>query len=114
MADLGALAIAWRVGVAVFVIVMPTIMFFQLLRFLEWLRDDDLIAQVVERHDIETDDTGDVLATMATDSHQSVPSRGTDSSTEGTDDDPLHRCEACGHRNARAATYCSGCLGRLE
>lgn len=26
----------------------------------------------------------------------------------------LVRCDACGRPNAETATYCSGCLGRLE
>jgi hypothetical protein len=111
MAELGALAIAWRVGVTVFVIVMPTLMFFQLLRFLEWLRDDELIARMAERHDFETDSAGDHLATLT----ESSPRRSVGSrlSSPRSDDD-LRRCVACGTHNVPEATYCSGCLEELD
>ena len=118
MADLGTLGVAWRVGVTVFVILMPTLMFFQLLRFLEWLRDDDLIAQVVEQHDLETGDTDDLLAEMATDSPRRRGASQSGSAAEDADADGgggvLVRCDSCGRRNAKEATYCSGCLTRLE
>ncbi len=112
MADLGPLAVAWRLGVAVFVIVMPTVMFFQLLRFLEWLRDDELIARMDEHHDLGTDDGDSHLATVAT---QSRSARAhTASSSESAGGQPLTRCDSCGTRNVPEATYCSGCLGGLE
>jgi len=112
MADPGTLAVAWRLGVAVFVIVMPTVMFFQLLRFLEWLRDDELIARMGEHHDFGTDGRENHLATIAAQS-RSVRAR-TASSSGAAVDQPLLRCDACGTRNAREATYCSGCLEQLE
>jgi hypothetical protein len=114
MADLGTLGVAWRVGVTVFVILMPTLMFFQLLRFLEWLRDDDLIARLGERHDLETDDADDLLAAMATDSPRRRGAGRPDSVGEEAAGNALARCDSCGQRNATEATYCSGCLTRLE
>jgi hypothetical protein len=112
MTDPGPLAIAWRLGVAVFVIVMPTVMFFQLLRFLEWLRDDELIARVDEHNEFGTDDREGHLATVAA---QSRPARAhTPGSTSSPDDRPLRRCDSCGTHNVPEATYCSGCLGGLE
>jgi len=119
MADPGTLEVAWRVGVAVFVIVMPTLLFFQLLRFLEWLRDDDLIAQVVEQHDLETGDTDDLLAEMATDSPRRRGASQSGSAAEDADADAnaaggaLVRCDSCGRRNPKETTYCSSCLVRL-
>ena len=111
MSDPSALAVAWRVGVTVLVIVMPTLLFFQLLRFLEWLRDDDLIAQVVERHDLEAGETDGALAAVAADSPGASSAHGSD--REGAND-PFLRCDACGRRNAREAVYCSGCLCQLK
>jgi len=112
MVDLGPLAIAWRLGVAVFVIVMPTVMFFQLLRFLEWLRDDELIGRIGDYHDLGSDKHDDHLATVAA---QSRTARAhTPTSSEPTGDRPLTRCDSCGTRNVAEATYCSGCLGELE
>jgi len=112
MADPGTLAVVWRVGVAVFVIVMPTVMFFQLLRFLEWLRDDELIGRLGEHHDLGTDGRDDHLTTMAAESG-SVRAH-TASSSESTGDRPLFQCDSCGTRNVPEATYCSGCLCELE
>jgi hypothetical protein len=111
MSDPSALAVAWRVGVTVFVIVTPTLLFFQLLRFLVWLRDDDLITQVVERHDLETGETDGALATVAADSPGASSAHGSDPERA---EDSLLRCDACGRPNAREAVYCSGCLCRLE
>jgi hypothetical protein len=111
VSDPSALAVAWRVGVTVLVVVMPTLLFFQLLRFLEWLRDDDLIGQVVERHDLETGETDGALATVAADSPGASSAHGSD--PDGAEDS-LVRCDSCGRRNAREAAYCSGCLCQLE
>jgi len=112
MADLGVLEIAWRVGVAVFVIVMPTVMFFQLMRFLEWLRDDELIARMAQHHDFETESGGDHLSALTTDS----PRRqgGSSRASSSQSDDELRQCGACGTHNVSEAIYCRGCLTRLE
>ncbi len=111
MAELGTLAVVWRVAVAVFVIVMPTVMFFQLLRFLEWLRDDDLIVRLGEHHDLDVDERDDHLATMAAESGSVRPHTASSSESTG---DILRRCDSCGTRNVAEATYCSGCLDELE
>jgi hypothetical protein len=113
VADTSTLTIVWRVGVVVFVVLAPTFMYLQLLRLLEWMRDDDLIARVVEQHDLETTDTDGHLAAMATDSRQLYFSGGADDSDD-TDDGLLVRCPSCGQRNPTGVTYCAGCLGRLE
>lgn len=110
MVDLSTLAIVWRVGVAVFVIIAPTFLFLQFMRFLEWIRDDDLIARLVEQHELETTDTNDMLAALAA---GPSPEAGGPSATSGGGD-ALVRCGNCGQRNPKEGTYCAGCLNKLD
>lgn len=111
MTDTTTLALAWRVSVAVFVILAPTFLFLQFMRLLEWMRDDDLIAQLVEQHDLVTTDTDRMLAALST---GPSPEARESIAMESDDGTALTRCENCGQRNARASTYCAGCLSEID
>ena len=104
MAHLGTAELAWRLLVAVFVIVAPTLLFLGLVRLLERMRDDAFIEQVLseeERREIEESQT---LTTL-------VDELTVDAGVGGSID--TVECPSCGATNLAQATFCAECLSRL-
>lgn len=104
MAHLSAVELAWRLLVAGFVIVAPTLMFLGMIRLLERIRDDALIEQVLseeERRDIHDSQS---LTTLVDELTGDVDVGGSADTVE---------CPSCGTANLAAATFCHECLSRL-
>ncbi|QLK26122.1 zinc ribbon domain-containing protein [Natrinema zhouii] len=105
MDEPGPYALLGRLGVAIFVMIAPTLCFLGLVRGLERLRDDDLINEWARTrgsdvHDITEHD--DVLAVLANE-------MGVEADRSST-----VRCPACGTLNRSGMTYCHGCQHRLK
>ncbi|MFA9503421.1 zinc ribbon domain-containing protein [Natrinema sp. H-ect1] len=103
MDDPGPYELAGRLAVAAAVTIAPTLCFLGLLRGLERLRDDDLIAEWARRHgakrDVRTED--EVLTALA--GEMGVDTEGGSSV----------RCPVCGTANRPGVTFCRGCQNRL-
>jgi hypothetical protein len=93
-----------RVLVAVFVIVMPSVLFLGLWRGLMRLRDDDLIEDLSE---------GDEPVRSPFDPSLGAKLFGLQGSSDDADDG-TKRCVACGARNVGQARYCGHCLEQLD
>lgn len=99
MDDPGTLETVWRLAVAGFVMIAPTLLFLGLVRGLEKLRDDAFIDRWVQEQGHEIED--DVLTVVAS----GIGLESNDASSP--------RCPACGAANASSARYCRDCLSRL-
>ena len=56
MSTVGTGELLFRLAVAAIAVVGPTVLYFGLWRFLEWLRDDELVARLAARGVIEEPD----------------------------------------------------------
>lgn len=101
MDDPDTLTTVWRLAVAAFVMVAPSLLFLGLVRGLERLRDDAFIEQWLTEQGHEIED--DVLTVLG---------KGLDPAA-GSDGGSSVRCPACGTSNAADARICHGCLGHL-
>lgn len=100
MEDPGTAETIWRLAVAAFVMVTPTLLFLGLLRGLERIRDDAFIEQWLRE---QGNDLGDDVST--------VLANGIGIEADGSSG---VRCPGCGESNASNARYCRNCLGRLR
>lgn len=84
--------LAGRLLVTAVAVIGPTVLYFGLWRFLEWLRDDELVATLAARGVIEEPDAvpADVLAAAAAEV-----------------DDPC--CQICGCRVPEGQSRCEDC-----
>jgi len=101
----GVVETAFRVAVAAFVIVGPTVLFLLLLRGLEAMQDEDLIRRV-ERRAEQMDSGSDIR-----------PAQGALTAAMPTGEATLSEgvaCDNCGTRNRSGVTYCRECLAELE
>ncbi|MFC6717867.1 zinc ribbon domain-containing protein [Natrialbaceae archaeon GCM10025810] len=102
MDDPGTLTTLWRLSVAAFVMVTPSLLFLGLVRGLERLRDDAFVDRWLTEQGHEIQD--DVLTVLGT---------SLDSAT-GSDEGSTVRCPSCETSNAAGASICHGCLNRLQ
>lgn len=96
MIDLASIPLAYRLLIAVGVMIGPTVLFLGLCRFLEWLRDDRMIEQVAQREEYTGSlepTLGDVVAGVA----------GTESPADVT------RCKHCGAPTLPDVSACLEC-----
>lgn len=92
----------FRLGVAAFCIVAPTVCYLALWNVLSRLRDDRLIERILEERESST--RGQYPTPWAAFEVSPTRRSGTDSVV----------CEQCGAPNVDGATYCQACLSRLE
>jgi hypothetical protein len=95
------LAIAFRLLVAVFCIVAPSLLFVGFVRVLDRMRDDDLVNRVMERVDEQPSGAPGPAAVL------------TGGAVDGSTPD-LVACSNCGLPNAGYAGYCGNCLAALD
>ncbi|MFC6906021.1 hypothetical protein [Halalkalicoccus tibetensis] len=89
----------FRLAVAVFVIVTPTLMFLGLVRLLERVRDDDLIYRLMTEEELRTVERSHSLAGFVEEVTGTTP---------GT-----VRCPDCGAINAAGMGSCVECGARV-
>jgi hypothetical protein len=95
-------AIAFRLLVAVFCIVAPSMMFVGFVRVLDRMRDDDLVNRVMERMDEQPSGASGPAAVL------------TGGAVDGGSKSDLIPCPNCGLPNAGYAGYCGNCLAQLD
>lgn len=105
MAHLGTAELAWRLFVAGFVIVAPTLMFLGMIRLLERIRDDALIEQMLSEEERRDFHDSQSLTTL-------VDELTGDADVGGSAD--TVNCPSCGATNLAEATFCAECLSRLS
>lgn len=91
-------SLLFRLAVAVFVIVTPTLMFLGLVRLLERMRDEDLIYRLMTEDELRQVERSHSLAGFV----EEVTSRP-----------GAVRCPDCGTINAAGMERCFDCGGRL-
>ncbi|ADJ14165.1 hypothetical protein [Halalkalicoccus jeotgali] len=94
--DLGLLA---RLAVAVFVIVMPTLMFLGLVRLLNRMRDEDLIYRLMTDEELRSVERSHSLAGFVEEVTGTTPG--------------AIRCPDCGGLNAAGMDSCVECGARI-
>ena len=95
-------AIAFRLLVAAFCIVAPSILFIGFVRGLDRLRDDDLVNRVMERVDEQPSGAPGPAAVL------------TGGAIDGPTKADFTTCSSCGLSNPGFAGYCANCLSKLE
>ncbi|WP_372909543.1 zinc ribbon domain-containing protein [Salinigranum sp.] len=96
------LGIAFRLLVAVFCIVAPSLLFIGFVRVLDRMRDDDLVNRVMERVDEQPSGAPGPAAVL------------TGGAVSGTSQSDLVACSSCGLPNPGFAGYCGNCLTKLD
>jgi environmental stress-induced protein Ves len=96
MAEIPTQLLVYRVLVATVAILGPTVLFFGLLRFLEFLKDDRLVDALASQGVVEQPRPAPV------DFLGELPGASE------------NRCEHCGAQNIPTATHCRDCSRRLE
>lgn len=96
MAEISTQLLVYRLLVAAVAILGPTVLFFGLLRFLGFLKDDRLVDTLARQGVVEQPRPAPV------DFLGELP---------GT---PENRCEQCGAQNIPTASHCRNCSERLE
>jgi len=95
------LELAFRVGVAVLVILAPTAMFLGLWRLLMRMRNGELVERVMQDDRVDEEwSTGEFAQPSVLDVLQPTGTSG-------------GQCPRCGATNPEEAAYCAGCLERL-
>lgn len=97
--SMSGLGMAFRLAVAIFVIVMPTLMFLGLVRLLESMGDEELIYRLLTEEELRQVERSHSLASFV----EEVT--GTDSNT--------FRCPSCGTINAVGMKTCHECGANL-
>lgn len=95
------LELAFRLGVAVFVILAPTAMFLGLWRLLMRMRNGELVERVMQDDRVADEwSTGEFAQPTVLDVLQPTGASG-------------GQCPHCGATNPEEAAYCADCLERL-
>ena len=94
--------IAFRLLVATFCIVAPSLLFIGLVRGLDRLRDDALVARVTERMDDQPSSAPGPAAVL------------TGGAVDGVSETEFSTCPSCGLSNPGFAGYCANCLASLD
>ncbi|MDL5362256.1 hypothetical protein [Halalkalicoccus sp. NIPERK01] len=97
--QIAGLDLAFRLAVAVFVIVTPTLMFLGLVRLLERMRDEDLIYRLMTEEELRNVERSHSLAGFVEEVTGTTP---------GT-----IRCSDCGTINAAGMDSCFDCGERI-
>ena len=93
--------LAFRVGVAVVVILAPTVMFLGFWRLLMRMRNGELVERVMQDDRVADEwSTGEFAQPTVLDVLQPTGASG-------------GQCPHCGATNPEEAAYCADCLGRL-
>jgi len=92
--------LAFRIGVALFVIVAPTLMFLGFWQVLMRMRNGELVEHVMQHDRVAEEWSAGSFVQLNV-----VGLQPTKNSTE--------RCPNCGATNHEAASYCGSCLTRL-
>ncbi|MFC6824600.1 zinc ribbon domain-containing protein [Halopelagius fulvigenes] len=95
--------VVFRLLVAAFCVVAPSVLFVGLVRGLDKLRDDRLVEQVLERMD---DDDATAPTYRRAPFTAAVSDGGRTAETAG--------CDVCGASNPPYASYCGACLSALD
>jgi hypothetical protein len=103
--------LAFRLLVALFVIVTPTLLFLGLMRGLEKLRDDALLLRLAENEDAPEDVTSAAARALET---GPIRADGHGSSAANAPTPDSYACSTCGESNMRGAKYCQNCLRELN
>ncbi|WP_240137643.1 zinc ribbon domain-containing protein [Salinigranum salinum] len=93
--------IAFRLLVAAFCIVAPSLLFIGFVRVLDRMRDDDLVNRVMERMDEQPTGAPGPAAVL------------TGGVVDGEESE-LVACSSCGLPNPGYAGYCGNCLTKLD
>jgi hypothetical protein len=96
--------LAFRLAVGLFCIVMPSVLFVALNRFLMRLRDDDLVNRALDRVGEQSGGRQSPAAVL------------TGGMLESDGRSPVEqtvRCGSCGAPNPQFSSYCGSCLERL-
>lgn len=96
------LGIAFRLLVAVFCIVAPSLLFIGFVRVLDRMRDDALVDRIMERVDEQPSGAPGPAAVL------------TGGAVSGPSTSDLVTCSSCGLPNPGFAGYCGNCLTSLE
>lgn len=96
MAEVSTQLLIFRLVVAAVAILGPTVLFFGLLRFLEFLKDDKLVDSLARQGVVEQPRPAPV------DFLGELPGA------------PENRCGQCGAQNLPKASHCRNCSQRLE
>ncbi len=96
----------FRVVAIVVMIFTPSILFVLFMRFLDSLRDDQLVDRVLDRLDESGTPRHSGPATVLTGGMADGGPRKTNPG--------LVVCDACGNPNPEFATYCGYCTGKLD
>ena len=96
------LSIAFRLLVAAFCIVAPSLLFIGFVRVLDRMRDDDLVNRVMERVDEQPSGAPGPAAVL------------TGGAVSGPSESDLVTCSSCGLPNPGFAGYCGNCLAKLD
>lgn len=95
--------VAWRVAVAVLVVVTPTLLFLGLWHGLMRMRDGELVQRVQARVEEQSATAGGAAGSPSGSPAAPVPAGRA----------RLVRCSSCGERNFVAFDYCRECLAAL-
>lgn len=95
-------AIAFRLLVAVFCIIAPSVLFIGFVRGLDRLRDDDLVNRVLEQVEDQSSGAPGPAAVL------------TGGAVDGASESELVACSSCGLPNPGFAGYCGNCLTSLD
>lgn len=99
--------VVFRLLVAAFCVVAPSVLFVGLLRGLEKLRDDRLVERVLDQMD-DADETG------RTRKRAPFTPAMSDGGREATETAEAVACGTCGAPNPAYASYCGTCLSTVE
>lgn len=95
MEEASGMGMAFRLAVAIFVIVMPTLLFLGLVRLLEAMGDEELIYRLLTEEELRQVERSHSLASFVEE-------------VTGTESNVL-RCPACGTINAAGMDTCHEC-----
>lgn len=96
------LGIVFRLLVAAFCIVAPSLLFIGFVRVLDRMRDDALVDRIMERVDDQPSGAPGPAAVL------------TGGAVSGTSETNLVTCHSCGLPNPGFAGYCGNCLTSLK
>lgn len=115
--------LAYRLLVYFVAMIGPTLLFLGLMRLLEWLRDDALLARIAESDDASPEvslaasraiEKRDGAARIAARTAAEPARTGAIRTDGGRPDSESIVCSTCGETNQTGATFCRECVGKLR
>ena len=115
--------LAYRLLVYFVAMVGPTLLFLGLMRALEWLRDDALLARIAEREDVSPE--ASLAAARAVEKRDGAPGNVARAAAKSVRAGPIRTdggrprtesvvCSTCGETNRAGTTFCRECVGKLR